>query len=70
VAPQVLAWLRELDRERVLVLLNAGDEPRTCELRGLPSHGHVVVGTDPERGGRVALDGLTLAALEGIVIRI
>ena len=32
VAPEVLAWVRELDGERVLVLLNVGD--RAASLRG------------------------------------
>ena len=51
VAPEVLAWIRELDGERVLVLLNVGDEPRTCELRGFAGDGEVVVGTDHARCG-------------------
>jgi alpha-glucosidase len=70
VAPEVLAWLRELDGERVLVVLNVGGEPRTCEFRGLPSHGEVVVGTDQERPGSVAVDRLTLAPLEGLALRL
>ncbi len=69
VAPDVLAWLRELDGERVLVLLNVGDEPRRCELPALGDGGEVVVGTDIERQGRLPLDGLTLGPLEGIVLR-
>jgi alpha-glucosidase len=70
VADDVLAWLRELDGERVLVLLNVGDEPRRCELPVLAGHGVVVVGTDVGREGRVALDGLTLEPLEGIALRL
>ena len=65
VAPDVLAWIRELGGERVLVLLNVGGEQRRCSLRGFAGHGHVLVGTDHLRGGSVALDGLTLAPLEG-----
>jgi alpha-glucosidase len=68
VAPEVLAWIRELDGERVLVLLNVGAAPRTCELGGFAGAGEVVVGTDHARGGRVALDGLTLGPLEGLAL--
>jgi glycosidase len=70
VAPDVLAWVREIDGERVLVLLNVGDEPRGCELPGLAGAGEVVVGTDHARAGGVALDGLTLGPLEGLALRL
>jgi alpha-glucosidase len=70
VAPEVLAWVRELDGERVLVLLNVADQPRACEVIGLGANGEVVVGTDPSRGGRIGLDGLTLGPLEGLALRV
>ena len=70
VAPEVLAWVRELDGERILVLLNAGDQPRPCKVVGLGNDGDVLVGTDPSRGGRVGLEGLTLAPLEGLALRL
>jgi alpha-glucosidase len=70
VAPDMLAWIRELAGERVLVLLNVGDEPRRCELPATTGDAEVVVGTDVGREGRVALDALTLAPLEGIALRL
>jgi alpha-glucosidase len=70
VAPDVLAWVRERDGQRVLVMLNVGGEGRTCELPSLAADGEVVVGTDPTRTGRVALSGLTLGALEGLALRL
>jgi alpha-glucosidase len=70
VAPDALAWVRELDGERVLVLLNLGGEERRCSLTGFAGHGDVLVGTDHLRAGRVALDGLTLAPLEGLALRL
>ena len=70
VAPEVLAWVRELDGERVLVLLNVGDQPRACEVIGLGANGEVVVGTEPSRSGRIGLEGLTLAPLEGLALRL
>ncbi len=70
VAPDVLAWVRELDGERVLMLLNVGDERRTCALSRFADEGAVVVGTDHTRTGRVALDGLTLGPLEGLALRL
>jgi alpha-glucosidase len=70
VAPEVLAWIRERDGQRALVLLNLGDEPQTCALPGLVGDGEVVVGTDPARAGRIALDGLALGPLEGLALRL
>jgi len=70
VAPDVLAWVRELDGERVLVLLNVGDERRTCELSRFAGEGAVVVGTDHTRSGHIALGGLTLGGLEGLALRL
>jgi alpha-glucosidase len=70
VGPEVLAWLREADEERVLCLLNVGDAPRTCDLeRLLVATGEVVVATS-SRSGTVALDGLVLEPLEGIALRL
>ena len=70
VAPDVLAWVRELDGERVLVLLNVGDERRACALSRFAGEGEVVVGTDHTRSGHIALDGLTLEPLEGLALRL
>jgi len=70
VAPEVLVWIRELGGERALVLLNTGDAPRRCELQAVPGpRGRVVVATSA-RDGEVALDGLMLEPLEGIVLRL
>lgn len=70
VAPDVLAWIRERDGERVLVVLNVGDDPRRCDLRAdAASEGEVLVATS-ERRGRVPLDRLTLAPLEGLALRL
>jgi alpha-glucosidase len=66
----VLAWLRETDGERVLVLLNLDDAARACDLHQAPaSSGDVVVATSA-RAGTVELDGLTLGPLEGIALRL
>jgi alpha-glucosidase len=68
VAPGVLAWIRELDGQRALVLLNTGDGAQRCDLSALPERaGTVVVATGP-RAGRMALDALILEPLEGIVL--
>jgi alpha-glucosidase len=68
VAPDVLAWTRELDGERVLVLLNTGGESRTCSLdRVGVDAGEVVVATG-QRAGRVELGELRLEPLEGVAL--
>jgi alpha-glucosidase len=70
VGAEVLAWVREKDGERVLVLLNVGDAARECDLRQVTaSAGEVVVATS-ERAGTVALDWLTLGPLEGLALRL
>ena len=70
VAPDVLAWLREADGERVLVLLNVGDTARPCSLgRVDATSGEVLVATSA-RTGAVDLGGLQLDPLEGLVLRL
>ena len=71
VAPEVLAWVRELDGERVLVLLNVGD--RAASLRGHRPRRRVArswSGPIRRAAGRIGLDGLTLAPLEGLALRL
>ena len=70
VAPDVLAWTREVADERVLVLVNLCDAPRTCELRALRTTAAEVVVATSTRTGTVPLDGLTLAPHEGIALRL
>ena len=70
VAPEVLAWLREADGERVLVLLNTGGSARACDLRRLPADDGEVVVTTGARSGRIALADLTLEPLEGLALRL
>jgi alpha-glucosidase len=70
VAPDVLAWTREHQGERVLVLLNTGGEARTCGLeRADADAGEVVVATG-SRSGRLELAGLRLEPHEGIALRL
>jgi alpha-glucosidase len=70
VAPDMLAWLRETNGERVLVLLNVGEASRRCVIPPLGTEtGEVIVATS-ERSGGVSLDGLTIAPLEGIALRL
>ena len=71
VAPEVLAWVREAAGERVLVLLNVGDEARACDLRALPgATGEVVVGTGDARRARSRSTDLVLEPLEGFALRL
>jgi hypothetical protein len=68
----VMAWLREADGERVLCLLNVGDESRRCALplaRLAAEDGEVVVATS-DRAGRVRLSSVVLAPLEGVALRL
>jgi len=70
VGADVLAWLREVDGERVLVLLNVGGSARRCDLRRVAATaGEVVVATG-ESNGRVELTDLELQPFEGIALRL
>jgi glycosidase len=70
VAPDVLAWLREADGERVLCLLNVGDVARACDVPALGvTEGEVVVATS-DRSGRIEISGLWLEPLEGLALRL
>ena len=70
VAPDVLCWIREIDDERTLVLLNLSDAPRGCDLRAVPEpSGEVIVATSA-RDGLVELGALVLESLEGIALRL
>lgn len=70
VAPDVLAWLREADGQRVLVLLNTGNATRACSLTKITAtRGEALVGTG-DRIGEVSLGDLVLEPLEGLALRI
>ena len=70
VAPDVLAWTREVEGERVLVVLNVGGEARACDLDGVPERSGTVVVATSERQGSLSLDGVVLKPLEGIALRL
>ena len=66
----VMAWLRELEDERVLCLLNVADGRAECALPELQTDGAEVVVATGNRSGSVSLDGLVLEPYEGIVVRL
>jgi alpha-glucosidase len=73
-AEGVLAWIREADGQRVLVLCNLADEPRRIDpasLRrfSLPDRGTVLVATGRRRG-REGFDSLVLGANEGVALAV
>ena len=66
----VLAWLREADGDRVLVLLNTAAEPAACSLPDLGADAGAVVVATSDRSGAVTLGGLVLQPHEGIALRL
>ncbi len=70
VAPDVLAWLRETDDERVLVLLNTGNGRQACTLSSVAEREGTVVVATSTRDGRVSLIDLILEPLEGLALRL
>ncbi len=61
----VLAFVRELDGERKLVVLNLSDAPRRVELA---EAGEIVLSSGLDRAGERVEGGLELKAAEGVVI--
>jgi alpha-glucosidase len=68
-APDVLAWRRSHGDEELLVLANMADDSRTVDSSRLGAEASVMASTG-SRDGRVALGGLELAGLEGLLLRI
>jgi alpha-glucosidase len=68
--PEVLAWIREDGGEAYLVALNMSSRPRRA--RGPRVPGRLVLPTDPDRPGDVALDPswLELGADEGVLVQL
>jgi alpha-glucosidase len=66
----VLAWVREDGEERLLAAVSfAGAATALEPPRDLPPTGALVISTDPDRElGDVRLDGLELAAGEGVLV--
>ncbi len=67
--PDTLAYVREADGRRVLVVLNFGATPYTLDLGHVAASGTVLVATGLDRAGAVDLARLSLEANEGLVIQ-
>jgi len=67
--PDTLAYVREADGRRVLVVLNFGATPYTLDLGHVATLGTVLVATGLDRAGAVDLARLSLEANEGLVIQ-
>jgi alpha-glucosidase len=66
----ILAYLRELEGESLLILLNFTAEARGLDHPGLPAKATVELCTHPERGpGTVTVGDLELRPNEGVVLR-
>jgi alpha-glucosidase len=63
----VLAYMREAQGERLLILLNLGSQPASVPL---PAAGRVLVSTNPARDGHQAGGWIALSAHEGAVIEL
>ena len=69
-SPDVFAYLREADGERLLVALNFTDAAVTVSLPEGGISGTVLCSTDPDRAGALDLSRIDLAADEGLVVQI
>ncbi len=68
--PDVYAYLREHDGDRVVVLLNFGPSDHTLDLSVLSATGQVLISTEMDRTGNANLDPFKLRANEGVVVRL
>jgi alpha-glucosidase len=63
-----LAYFRQAEGRRLLVALNLGHRPAVVACPGI--RGTVVLGTFPERGSACVAEAVTLAAHEGVIVRV
>jgi alpha-glucosidase len=68
--PDVYAYLREHDGDRVLVLLNFGSSDHTLDLSAVSATGQVLISTEMDHTGKANLDSFKLRANEGVVVRL
>ncbi|MDQ5825497.1 MAG: alpha-amylase family glycosyl hydrolase [Chloroflexota bacterium] len=68
--PDVYAYLREHDGDRVLVLLNFGPRERPLDLSAIAPTGQVLLSTEMDRTGNANVDNFRLRANEGVVVRL
>jgi alpha-glucosidase len=67
--PDLLAWTRTSDGERILMIANMGDAPSSVDLSRIGSDGAVMAGTG-SRQGLLPLGNLQLDPLEGLLVRL
>jgi alpha-glucosidase len=68
-ATDVLAWRRDTTDERLLILVNMGEQATEVDASRVGESGEVLIGTG-DRRGRVGLADLRLDGLEGLVLRL
>jgi alpha-glucosidase len=69
VPDDVLAFTRDAEGERVLIVLNFGKQEHTVDLSSLATQGEVLINSTNERSGEVGLDALALDQHEGVLLR-
>jgi alpha-glucosidase len=67
--PDLVAWIRSSDRERVLAVGNMGDDATTVDLSAIASRGEAVASTGARRG-TLQLGELRVDPLEGLLLRL
>ena len=65
----LLAWTRTLAEERILLVANMGDAACEVDLSSLAAGGELLASTG-SREGRIGLEDLHLAPLEGLLLRL
>jgi alpha-glucosidase len=64
----LLAYVRETDDQRFLVVLNLGHDPAALDLADLGLSGRIAIGTHLDRADERVRDALSLRADEGLLI--
>ncbi len=66
----VLAYTRQHDGDRALIMLNYSDQHHTLDLSTLGTGGEILINTTAERSGPVDLAALELSPHEGLLVKI
>jgi alpha-glucosidase len=67
---EILAYIRQAGGQRMLVVLNLGNHPRSLLLSALGLQGRVVLSTHLDRENELVSNALALRADEGLIVAI
>jgi alpha-glucosidase len=67
---QMIAYLREADDNRFLIVLNMTHRPCFFKPDSFKFEGSIELSTEPERNGAIVKDNIALSGDEGVLVRL